>query len=235
MKKGSYMNKKSLASALALALLSLNVLADDGFSGAYAGVQFGYVDGRDKGTEYDNGSPDGWTQQTKPSGGLFGLAAGFNTFLNNNILVGIEADIEHRVASDTSDQVYGGVADPTYPVETETKAAFSLRPRVGYLFNGNQTLVFVTAGYASADIKRTFNSVGGTPPSQSSSEWKDGWTAGLGLEHVVAKTLTAKVEYRYADFGSTNADSSLVFGSGYMEKQKYTEQSIRLGLMYHFR
>ena len=230
------MKKSIVIATLCLGfVLPQSVLADSKFDGLYAGVQAGYVEGKDKGKEYVDGDASGYTQKTKPDSGLIGGFVGFNKVLENNMLVGIEADYEYRGGSDKAFSKEDGVIDPQYPVKTKLKDAGSLRARLGYLFNQGNTLGYLTAGYATANIKRTFYDVGGTPPSESESKWHDGWTAGFGGEHLVSEKISVKAEYRYSDYGHKTISTAQVYGDGTEQKQKYQdEQSIRIGVAYHF-
>lgn len=224
-------------SKLTFVLLALscinNAVAENKFSGFYAGVQAGYVGGDDKGVELFGGTPDGYTTETSPSGALVGAFAGFNKTLANNMFVGVEADLENRGGKDKSFMKADGVVDPNYYGETELKDAGSIRGRFGYLLNGGNTAAYITAGYARANIKRTFGNTDGSG-SETHSKWHDGWTLGLGAEHFVGQALTVKAEYRYADYGREIVSTAQVW-PGYEQRQRYdNEHSIRLGLAYHF-
>lgn len=215
-------------------VLPQSVLAESKFDGFYGGVQVGYVDGEDKGKEYDGGVPDGWTQKTTPDSGLIGGFVGFNKVLENNFLVGIEADYEYRGGSDKSFQKDEGITDTDYQIKTKLKDAGSIRARLGYLFNEGNTLGYLTAGYATANIKRTVSDLF-YQDSESHSKWHDGWTVGFGAEHLVSEKISVKAEYRYSDYGRETISSAQVYGDGYEQKQKYQdEQSIRIGAAYHF-
>jgi len=229
------MKKSILIASLSFGfVLPQSVLAESKFDGFYAGVQAGYVDGKDNGKEYEDGVYEGYTQKTTPDSGLIGGFVGFNKVLENNMLVGIEADYEYRGGSDKSLQKDEGVPESDYPVKSTLKEAGSLRARLGYLFNEGKTLGYLTAGYATANVKRTFSDLS-TPGSESHSKWHDGWTVGFGAEHLVCETISVKAEYRYSDYGRETISSAQVFGDGYEEKQKYQdEQSIRIGVVYHF-
>jgi len=222
------------AKLLALAVLSVPALASaaGNFNGPFLGGYLGYVDGNDSGKEQYLGATDGWTQETSPKGTTFGLLGGYNWLFANNLFVGAEADYEGRSADDTSTQKYLGVPASTYPVKTELKAAYSLRAKFGYAIK-QKTAVYVTAGYAAADIKRTF-SYTSLPLSESHTDWQDGWTAGVGVEHLFPAHIALRAEYRYADYGDTNVSTANVFGTGYDEKQSYDEQSLRIGVAYQF-
>ncbi len=226
------MYKKSLA--LSLALISTGALADNQFSGSYVGLSLGYVYGQDSDKESWSGVPNGWTTNTSPNGALLGLAAGFNQVLENHILLGVEGDYEFRDAEDKTLFESNGVPDSRYPMTTELQSALSIRGRVGYLFNNDKTLAYFTGGFASVEIKRTYYDTAATTNSQSITKRQYGWTTGLGVEHFVTEKLSLQAEYRYADYEDVELNSNIVYGSGTTEKQQYDEQSLRVGMMYHF-
>ncbi len=210
-----------------------NALAGNKFSGIYAGVHAGYVDGDDKGDERFNGVETGWSNDNSPDSGVIGALVGFNKVFENNVLWSLEADYEYRDGSDKSSEAFNSVPDPTYPVKAKLKDAATVRARIGYIFNEGQTLAYVTGGYAGAEIKRTFGFVP-TSVSVSDSEWYHGWTLGLGAEHFVSDKLSVKAEYRYADYGKEKVNVDRPWTNAEYDKQENDEQSIRLGLMYHY-
>lgn len=221
---------------LALAVLSAPALAsaEGGLNGPFIGGYLGNVDGSDSGKELSGGAPSGYTQKTSPSGAVYGLLGGYNWVFGNNLVLGVEADYEARSADDESGQKNpSGVPDSNYPVKTELNAAYSLRAKFGYAFNAKTTLVYVTAGYAAADIKRTFADTT-LPRSVTDSGWQDGTTVGLGVEQLFKEHISVRVEYRTADYGDTNVNTANVYGIGYNELQSYTEQSLRVGVAYKF-
>jgi outer membrane immunogenic protein len=225
------MNKKLLV--LLLSVVSTTAMAGNDFTGPYAGISLGYASGDDDGKEYDAGVFDDYTQSTEPRGGLLGVFAGYNWALANNMIIGIEGDYDARNADDSNFQKFMGIPDTGYTAKTDVKAAASLRGRLGYLFNNNMTMAYVTGGYATARIKRTFTDVEASF-SQSSTNWQDGWTAGIGLEHAVMDKWSVRAEYRYADYGNKTVSTDLVYGPTYTEKQDYDEDSIRISASYSF-
>lgn len=214
-------------------LLSAPMIAGaaDRFQGPYVGAYLGYVDGQDDGKEYSSGTPNGWTQETTPKGAVYGLLGGYHTRVGGNLVLGMEADFEGRSADDKSPQKDEGVPDPDYPVKTELKEAGSIRAKLGYVLNAGQTLAYATAGYAAANIKRTYYSL---PDSASDTSWQHGWTLGAGVEHFVGKQLSMRAEYRYADYGKEDVTAVRALWAGYKERQEYDEHTLRVGVMYHF-
>lgn len=216
-----------------LSLISLNTFSAENFNGPYIGIQIGYADGKHNGREfYDNGTLTGWTSKNTTNNILFSGLVGYNKILNTNILIGVEADYDYRNANKKSNELSSGVPSSSYTVENKIESAASLRAKLGYIFNSNKTLAYVTGGYTGADIKSTYHTISSDETS-SNSQWHNGWILGLGAEHYINDKFSAKAEYRYADFGSENAK---VTNSGlYNYHQNYDkENSIRLGLNYHF-
>lgn len=220
------MKKSIVIATLCLGfVLPQSVLADSKFDGLYAGVQAGYVEGKDKGIEYENGPANGYTMETKPDSGLIGGFVGFNKVLENNMLVGIEADYEYRGGSDESFYKLYDVITTNYPNKSKLRDAGSLRARLGYLFNQGNTLGYLTAGYAIANIKRTFYNLDDIPLSESDSKSHDGWIAGFGAEHLVSEKVSVKAEYRYSDYWrKTIATAMQIYGEGIEQKQEYQDE-----------
>ncbi|WP_377288097.1 outer membrane protein [Rhizobium sp. SG2393] len=92
----------------------------------------------------------------------------------------------------------------------------SIRGRVGY--DLNPVLVYGTAGVALGNQKIS-------NASGSDEKTHVGWTAGAGAEAMVTDNITARVEYRYTDYGSKtyNLPSGSI-ASG------YDEHSVRVGM-----
>lgn len=206
-------------------------LADDRFSGPYGGLSLGYVKGDDSNVEYDDNVANGYTAKTEPEGVSYGVVVGYNWAVADNIMLGVEADYQLANEKDLTLFDYNGVPDADYPVSTELKNALSVRARAGYLFNANQTMAYVSAGYASAELKRSYFS---GAFSQSSTDRQDGWTAGIGIEHAPSDSLSVQVEYRYSDYGNIRVSSAEVYGNGYTEGQDYNQRSLNMAVIYHF-
>jgi outer membrane immunogenic protein len=85
----------------------------------------------------------------------------------------------------------------------------SLRARLGTLITPN-TLLFGTGGAAwqrveigaFCDVFGTSTSFCTVPHDESYSKILAGWTIGAGVEHRIWDNWLARIEYRYADFGS---------------------------------
>jgi outer membrane immunogenic protein len=93
----------------------------------------------------------------------------------------------------------------------------SLRGRAGYSFN--PFMVYATGGVAAADIEYTEAGV-------SDSNTQLGYTVGGGVEGFITDNVTARVEYRYTDYGSDSYDLG---GVGTITSG-YDEHSVRAGV-----
>lgn len=118
--------------------------------------------------------------------------------------------------------VYGGEADVNYSGVDNTANGFtakqgangSIRGRVGV--DLNPVLVYGTAGIAAANVK--VNNAGAKDDSTML-----GWTAGAGVEAFVTDNVTARVEYRYSDYGKKT-----FAGAGV--KSGFEDHSVRVGM-----
>lgn len=199
--------------------------------GPYIGASLGYMAQEDDGTGYDqgDGAANAWTQETSPKSATLGLLGGYRWQLNDTWIVGVEADYEFRNGSDTSFLQLSGVTDTNYVLKTRNTAAASLRGHAAYLLS-EDSLLFFTAGLAAANVERTSYDFPNTD-SEKHSAWQTGWTAGLGLEHAYSQNTSARVEYRYADYGTKKV--SVDMWNEYY-KQDLTEHAIKISVLRRF-
>lgn len=96
--------------------------------------------------------------------------------------------------------VLGGEADIAFPwrdgesggIEAEQGLNGSLRGRAGIALD--RFLLYGTAGFAATQLE--LSSAAG---SDESALW--GWTAGAGIEGMITDNITARIEYRFSDYG----------------------------------
>jgi outer membrane immunogenic protein len=115
-------------------------------------------------------------------------------------VVGIEGDLEGVSASGSGTGFIAGVPIVTGHADFDWQA--SLRGRVGVA--SGRTLFYATAGAAWAGVNfgYTFPIVGGV--TDSFSKTMTGFTVGGGIEHAIDRHWTARIEYRFTDFGDAN-------------------------------
>ncbi|MCP8895677.1 porin family protein [Shinella daejeonensis] len=118
--------------------------------------------------------------------------------------------------------VYGGEADVNYSGVDATANGFkaqqgvngSIRGRVGV--DLNPVLLYGTAGIAASGVEVK-------SPVGKDDATLLGWTAGVGAETFVTDNVTARLEYRYSDYGTKNFRGAGVTSG-------FEDHSVRLGL-----
>jgi outer membrane immunogenic protein len=162
---------------------------------------------------------------------LAGVHGGYNYQLNN-FVVGAEGDINHKSGSGT---LLSRVQRPTSDWDG------SIRARVGVLVTP-QALVYGTAGFAFGHFTTPWHEApdereltGGLNPEplELLGGMRTGWTAGGGIEYALDSNWSARIDYRYTNWGSKGVlwssaeDVDLTQSSS-----KLTETRVVTGLTY---
>lgn len=179
------------------------------WSGAYVGAQAGY----------------GWAKannknvpDTHPNGAIVGAYAGYNhQFDNSPVVAGVETDLNYNFGSDRKNFVNGRVRN-------EQEWSGSTRGRIGYA--ADRVMPYATAGVAYGGHK-----LSGADGVVSGRDDKTlvGYTVGAGVEGLVTDNITARVEYRYTDYGSKKFDIG-----GAREKVSVSDNRVMAGAAYKF-
>lgn len=180
------------------------------YAGANAGLNFGqFTDG---GQSFFNNA----------IGGLYGVEAGYN-YQSGAFVFGGAADINFGSVNGTSSPFPG--ANATGNVTGDG----TLRVRFGYALD--RALIYITGGYAGANMKGSVADFrnGGTVFS-SESNYLNGFTIGGGLEFAVTNNISIKGEYLFKDFGSTTYFS----GTRDATTAGISYSTLRAGVNYHF-
>jgi outer membrane immunogenic protein len=167
------------------------------------------------------GAMGGYAQQDitapTPSGGLAGGTIGYN-WQSGQMVYGLEADGAWAdVSATATGTVFGIAASATQKFD----AMGTVRGRIGVAFD--QILLYGTGGYAWIDDKVDVTALGVTV---SESHFHNGWTAGAGIEAMVAPKWSVKAEYLYRSLAGEN-----FFGVPTGDINLHTFQ---VGVNYHF-
>ena len=277
---------KTLAAALAATTIAGSALAADlpsrkapavyapvpmlTWAGFYAGVNAGATFGANNRTSVVglpvsefaagvNGTNDlaltGFGNNNSKVGFIGGAQAGYN-WQFNNIVTGLEADIQGTATSGNNQNLYGAVA---FNAVNNSLAAQSITSQLQYLgtvrgrfgFLAAPTfLLYATGGLAYGGIKS--KSVvsefftGANPLTGSNatsySKTRVGYTVGAGAEWMFAPNWSAKFEYLYYDLGSYSYNNPVfevnVNGLASLDiarvRQRTNGHIARVGLNYHF-
>jgi outer membrane immunogenic protein len=235
------MKKLAFALASATALVSAPALAADLgrmpvkapayvaaapmlWNGFYIGGQVGYQWGTNRQTEFvTGGGATGIATSWNADGVVGGVHAGYN-LQAGAMVFGLEGDIE-------GSGVRGNnvVAAPFTSTNFESRWQASLRGRLGVAWG--PTLLYATGGVAFADLHHIY--FVGTGPGESFNGTQTGWTLGAGLEYAFSPAWSARVEYRYTDFGRLT-DASLIAAPGFTYRNRDDFHTVRLGVSYRF-
>lgn len=184
----------------------VTVTPQDSWAGGYTGLYLGGAKNR-FGSAVNEGS-------LNKKAAKFGAYSGWN-FQSGNIVYGVEGDAGYNTAK------AGKVSESEASVKTGFEG--SLRGRLGY--DMGVFMPYVTAGIAGTQMKYNGGDLG------SKKTFRTGWTAGVGTEAKLTDNITARVEYRYSDFGKKSVQLS---PAAYIPDSKFKTHEIRLGVGYKF-
>jgi outer membrane immunogenic protein len=157
------------------------------------------------------------------SGVLASIYGGYDLQVLPKALVGVLA--EGTWASPqtaVSAQVGGASAN----VSSQPDWGFAILARAGIVATPS-TLLYLTGGYAGQNFHTTGTAVApGAFASINRNDWYNGWTVGGGLESKLRGAWSAKLEYRYTQFGAQ------VVGNGVSDTPSI--HAVRAGLTYKF-
>lgn len=190
------------------------------WTGAYVGGQVGYSWGTSR---YSNEFDERF--KFNPKGGLGGLYGGYNYQLNNNIVLGVEADFAFSDMKDNSGKYYDeGSLDPNMRSKLKMRWNGAARLRVGYALDS--WLPYVAAGVSYGDYYMKASD--DVDSSGKKSIHRTGWNVGAGVDYALSDSLIARVEYRYTDYGKASVLS------GISDRLKLRTHDVRLGVAYKF-
>ena len=157
------------------------------------------------------------------TGGVVGGTIGYNWQTPNDIVFGLEGDMDwSNIRGSSTSATCGGVS-----CDTRNDWLGTARGRIGYAFD--RFMPFVTGGAAFGDIKTSAAGFAGQTTTRA------GWALGGGGEFAVAGPWTAKVEYLYVDLGSPScaAGNCAPVAAGATSTDFHTSL-VRGGLNYRF-
>ena len=182
------------------------------WTGFYIGGQVGGGWGDHTVTHVDASPtfPAGFVQNSiNPTGPLGGVYGGYN-YQWGQFVLGIDgdyswADLTDR-GSDHSPLIAGRVASH----DDKIKWVATVTGRVGYAWNNAMLFAKGGGAWAGFDSSSQVINAAGTPINfTSNSQTLDGWVVGGGLEYGFLPNWTAKFEYDYIAFNTTNYNASV--------------------------
>lgn len=173
------------------------------WTGAYAGLNLGAIwTGSHLTANQDNFISDTGTysQNLNSINVNPGFQFGYLQQLDNNWVVGGEADFSYPATNSTYTNAYQDTgAFDRFSVRNNLQG--SLRLRAGYAID--RFLPFITAGVSFASMGLYYdNEEQNSANAYSTSTTQTGWVLGGGLEYGVLDKLSVRTEYLYTDYGN---------------------------------
>ena len=199
------------------------------WTGFYIGGQVGYQYGYFRERDFLLGAGTPFAETTfNPDGVVGGGHIGFN-FQTGPVVFGVEGDIE-------GSGVRGGFRGPGggffagEGTDFNQRWQASIRGRLGFTA-GNTVMLYATGGAAFSDFRYALFAPGFA--TRTCDVDRTGYTVGAGIEWMFAPSWTARVEYRYSDFGTF--DLPITVGNLAGRARQYVEFStVRVGISYKF-
>jgi outer membrane immunogenic protein len=186
------------------------------WTGIYVGVTGGY------GSAEGDSSNVGTTYSV--NGGLFGGQIGYNWQVGQ-FIYGLEGGVDLTDLHGAANVAGCGMNQCSSKALVLTTIPM-MRGRVGMAMN--RWMPYFTAGLVAGDTRTTTsNAVGIQKVSQTTA----GWTIGAGIEVALIANWSARVEYLYADFGTTRCAVYCGLGGTSFD---LTTNAIRAGVNYRF-
>jgi len=233
------------------------------WSGFYAGVSIGarWADNDWQSSDIAPNFGAGAFVPTAGTGGAmdavaarFGGYLGYNVQVSTSWVAGVEADFGWANNSKTTNPVPGTTGlffgAPLVGLPTGTAKETwdgSIRGRLGYLV-APATLLYGTGGLAWQRLELSANCTVvpgnsfcfGSSHNETYAATRLGWTIGAGVEHMIGGNWLARIDYRYADFGTLTQTFFAAGGTGIGFDDRFTAHvtarthTATVGLAYKF-
>ena len=213
--------------ARAPAVVAAPVVA--GWSGFYIGGQVGYQYGYIRETDFftSTGLATGQSDRFNPDGVVGGGHVGFN-LQTGGFVWGVEGDFEGSSVRGRLN--YGSSGQG---VRFDQRWQSSVRGRLGFTVTPT-AMIYATGGAAFSDLR--YNYFGGARGDELFTGTQTGYTVGAGIEWMFAPSWSARIEYRYTDFGSVEhaLTTQTLRGQAVTARQDAEFSTVRVGVSYRF-
>lgn len=241
-------NMKLCTAALTLLLATTSAMAADlpvvksvepaapvvtayNWTGFYVGAQAGYAWGKSDWSGYADWASYGNFFKLDPKGAFGGAYAGYNYQFETPVVLGVEGDINGGDVNAKNVPITGLVVNQHG--YSKLKWFGSARIRAGYAID--RFLPYVTGGIAFGNYQYDTVFVEGSCRRCSESANRVGWTIGAGVEYAITDNITARIEYRYSDYGTKKNGITNFAVSDLVSRQvDLKTNDVRVGVAYKF-
>lgn len=177
------------------------------WTGFYAGLDLGWLGNRSSVEELEFGVVPGFSTSPTLSEFIGGGHVGYN-WQYQQFVLGAEADISGASGSHTVSYGPPGFSPDTFSSSINWLSTF--RGRLGVAFD--QWLVYGTAGWAFAGVHNTRTSTSLGPINVDQTKTGSGFVWGGGVEYMVTRNWTARVEAMAVNLGDSTILSNTTNG-----------------------
>lgn len=163
-----------------------------------------------------------------------GLYAGYNYQFQNNVVIGLDADIAwiNNTAKSNKDVLVNDYYLKGFHNKVEQDWLAAVRGRLGYSYN--RFLPYIAGGVAFTDVeykRRYIDDISDLSHYEHYSDSKTltGYTLGAGFDYAMTDHIILRAEYRYTDFGD---DDFTV--DGWKRNVDMKANDLRVGVAYKF-
>ncbi len=213
------MIKSLLVAAAAFVAVPALAAPAEPFNGPFVGIQGGWQQDHQR-LSIDDGTSL-YRFGERKSGFTYGGQVGWDFRLSPQMVLGVEASATGRTGTARFDDGFG---DSVRLREGRTLAATA---RLGYLISP-KGLVYVRGGYENARFK-----LDDTLGDRFATN-RGGYVAGVGYEQALTRTVSARVEYDYSNFGHENYDSAAIDAGLAGARARFDRNAVTAGLNFHF-
>lgn len=201
------------------------------WAGPYVGGSIGYGPGT---FTFDDCTVNYGICSFNFSGPFIGAQAGFNFYLDDHWLVGLEGDINWANETGTASS-YLAVPDAIGTGTVHIDWTGAVTAHLGY--STDDYLLYVLAGFAAAHGSENFFTTGseGGDYSGMGSGINGGFTVGAGIAKMLTDKISGFIEARYSQYASTPWDfTATTYGnSPDTESVSFNDFSVKVGLNLH--
>jgi outer membrane immunogenic protein len=202
-----------------------------GWSGFYGGVNIGYSWGRHRNDWFVSGVA--FSESEDMNGIIGGVQWGYNWQLGNYVL-GTESDIQASGQRGSTFYCLDVACTTTANVEHRLSWFGTARTRLGVL-PLQQLMLYVTGGVAYGQVRSDYTFTGLATGTVSVRDPRVGWTVGAGIEGMLSRNWSAKLEYLYVDLGKYTVTQLTPAGATVFSlDSRVDDHIVRLGVNYRF-
>jgi outer membrane immunogenic protein len=177
---------------------------------------------------YAAGGGPGAQTKDRAARGIFGAQAGYN-FQTGPVVFGVEGDLgfilpgQLKLLTGTASGSEAGIGMGSYG---------DITGRLGFAFGS--TLLYAKGGWAFFTGDDSFHTATGSFSSVKHTDTFTGLTWGGGIEHMISRKVSLKLEYQHFDFGSENFTVFNAAGTPFRFKEDLKSDAVKLGFNIKF-